>query len=157
MGKRGPTPMPTVIAKQKGNYRPSRHGDVVAKVDAIDFVYSNIPHPPAHLNNYAASIWNQQLMQAYKVYGYISFLDLKLFEQYCEVYGEIETIKYQNISRTFVDKSGNIRINPLYKELNMLRRDFQRLSAEFGFSPSARTRVPLQQQDNKGNEQEFEL
>jgi phage terminase small subunit len=40
-----------------------------------------------------------------------------------------------------------VRVNPLYVELNKLRKDFMRLSAEFGFTPSSRTRITLEQKE----------
>jgi P27 family predicted phage terminase small subunit len=84
-------------------------------------------------------------MQSQKLYGYISFIDLTLFKEYCYVYSELEWLKENTKGRFYLDDKGMKRIDPLYMELNKLRKDFLRLSQEFGFSPSARTRIQLQQ------------
>lgn len=145
MGKRGILPQPKAIAVQKGYYRPSKHSDEIADANSLDFVHEQIPTPPEDLNEQAKNIWNGQLMQAQKMYGYISYIDLSLFKEYCYVYAEMEWLKDNVKSRTYTDDKGTIRVDPLYTELNKLRKDFLRLSQEFGFSPSARTRIQLQQ------------
>jgi P27 family predicted phage terminase small subunit len=145
MGNRGPLPPPKAITIKKGYYQPSRHSDEIADANALDFVHEQIPTPPEDLNEKAKNIWNGQLMQAQKMYGYISYIDLSLFKEYCYVYAEMEWLKDNVKSRTYTDDKGTIRVDPLYTELNKLRKDFLRLSQEFGFSPSARTRIQLQQ------------
>ncbi len=146
MGRRGILPPPKAIAKQRGYYRPSKHGDQIAEVNVLDWVHQTIPTPPEDLTEVAKNVWNAQLLQAQKMYGYISLIDLALFKEYCYVYAEIEWLKENVKSRTYTDDKGTIRVEPLYTELNKLRKDFLRLSQEFGFSPSARTRIQLQQQ-----------
>jgi P27 family predicted phage terminase small subunit len=83
-------------------------------------------------------------MQSHKIYGYISYIDLSLFKEYCYVAGEMEWLKENVKSRTYTDDKGTIKIDPLYNELNKIRKDYLRLCQEFGFSPSARTRIQLQ-------------
>jgi P27 family predicted phage terminase small subunit len=108
-------------------------------------VHNTIPTPPDDLTDKAKEIWNSQLMQAQKMYGYISFIDLPMFKEYCYVYGEMEWLKENTKGRKYTDEKGAIRIDPLYLELNKIRKEFIRLSQEFGFSPSARTRIQLEQ------------
>jgi P27 family predicted phage terminase small subunit len=145
MGSRGPKPQPIAILKAKGTINVTRANDQIADANALDFVHEQIPTPPEDLNEQAKNIWNGQLMQAQKMYGYISYIDLSLFKEYCYVYAEMEWLKDNVKSRTYTDDKGTIRVDPLYTELNKLRKDFLRLSQEFGFSPSARTRIQLQQ------------
>jgi P27 family predicted phage terminase small subunit len=85
-------------------------------------------------------------------YGYISFIDLSMFKEYCYVYGEMEYLKEHTKGRTYTDDKGTIRLDPLYMELNKLRKDFIRLSQEFGFSPSARTRITLQNKPDENTD-----
>ena len=145
MGERGPKPQPKAIALQKGYYRPSKHDDQIADQNKLDWVHDTLPTPPEDLKPKAKDIWNAQLMQAQKMYGYISFIDLSLFKEYCYVYAEMEWLKENTKSRTYTDEKGNIKVDPLYTELNKIRKDFLRLSQEFGFSPSARTKIHLEQ------------
>jgi P27 family predicted phage terminase small subunit len=145
MGKRGPVPPPKAITIKKGYYQPSRHDDPIADTNALDWVHNEVPSPPEDLNDVAKKMWTQQLMQSQKLYGYISFIDLTLFKEYCYVYSELEWLKQNTKGRYYLDDKGAKKIDPLYMELNKLRKDFLRLSQEFGFSPSARTRIQLQQ------------
>ena len=87
----------------------------------------------------------------------MSWLDLGLLEEYCYVCQEMNELKELARDRTYLDRSGNVKINPLYQELNKLRKDYIRLAQEFGLSPSARTRVTLNQDPITQKEDEFEL
>ena len=144
MGQRGPTPPPKAVTIKKGYYQPSRHDDQIADANALDWVHDTIPTPPEDLSDKAKEVWTSQLMQSHKIYGYISYIDLSLFKEYCYVAGEMEWLKENVKSRTYTDDKGTIKIDPLYNELNKIRKDYLRLCQEFGFSPSARTRIQLQ-------------
>ena len=159
MGKRGPVKQPTSIVKQKGYYQPSRYSDELESTEKLDFVFDEIPQPPETLSELAAVVWNQMLMQACRLYGYISFIDLKLFAEYCECWSELQglTDLCRGNSIAYEDNNGVKRINPIYKERDDKRKLFIRLSQEFGFSPSARTRIKLEQKEAKAQEPEYEL
>ena len=144
MGSRGPVPPPKAVTIKKGYYQPSRHNDQIADANALDWVHDTIPTPPEDLSDKAKEVWTSQLMQSHKIYGYISYIDLSLFKEYCYVAGEMEWLKENVKSRTYMDDKGTIKIDPLYNELNKIRKDYLRLCQEFGFSPSARTRITLQ-------------
>jgi P27 family predicted phage terminase small subunit len=152
MGKRGPSPQPLAVLKAKGTINVTRANDQIADANELDWIYKEIPTPPDDLTDKAKNIWNQQLLQSQKIYGYISFIDLSMFKEYCYVYGEMEYLKEHTKGRTYTDDKGTTRIDPLYMELNKLRKDFIRLSQEFGFSPSARTRVSLQNKKEEHND-----
>ena len=154
MGERGRVPQPVEIVKQKGYYKPSKHQDqILDSKGEIKFVHNFLPSPPERLSEYAQNVWTSQLVQAQEIYGYISFLDLKVFEEYCYVCGEMEYLKENTKERYYTDEKGVRRVDPMYMELNKIRKDFIRLTQEFGFSPSARTRVSLiQKPDIKEDE-----
>ena len=152
MGSRGPSPQPIAVLKAKGTINVTRANDQIADANALDWVHQNIPTPPDDLNDVAKNIWTQQLMQSQKLYGYISYIDLSLFKEYCYVYGEMEWLKANTKGRTYTDDKGAVKIDPLYNELNKIRKDFLRLSQEFGFSPSARTRIQLQQKPEESTD-----
>ena len=159
MGKRGPIAQPIAVLKQKGTINITRAKDVKEIDQKLDFIYNSIPSPPDRMSDLGCEIWNSMLMQASKMYGYISFIDLKLFEEYCECWSELQSLnnKCRGNSISYEDKNGVKRINPIYKERDDKRKLFIRLSQEFGFSPSARTRIKLEQQKEEVQEPEYEL
>lgn len=142
---KGRKPIPKEIAKIRGYYRPNRHKDILA-VSGIDFVYGGIPEPPTNMRNYATKIWYEQLSQASKIDGYLAEIDLPLFEMYCNVYADLMETKdiLKKEPMQYKDANGVIRVNPLYNIQMALSKEFTTLSNEFGFSPSARTRIKLQ-------------
>ena len=152
MGSRGPSPQPIAVLKAKGTINVTRANDQIADANALDWVHDTIPTPPEDLSDKAKEVWTCQLMQSHKIYGYISYIDLALFKEYCYVAGEMEWLKENVKSRTYMDDKGTIKIDPLYNELNKIRKDFLRLSQEFGFSPSARTRIQLQQKPEESTD-----
>jgi|TARA_R110000850_G_scaffold30055_1_gene82839 P27 family predicted phage terminase small subunit len=147
MGKRGPKGQPTALLKAKGTGNSTRmKEDQLTKLgDELQWVNNGFPTPPDYLNEGAKAVWMQQLSEAQKVQGYISYLDLKVFAEYCYVCSEMDFLKDHSTIRTVEDNNGVIRVNPLYVELNKLRIVFLRLSAEFGFTPASRKGVELQQ------------
>jgi P27 family predicted phage terminase small subunit len=157
MGKRGPVKQPTAIIKAKGYFQPSRHTDELAENNKLRFVYNELPEPPNKLKKFGKDKWTAVLSEMSRVNGYVSWLDLGLLEEYCYVCQEMNELKELARDRTYLDRSGNVKINPLYQELNKLRKDYIRLAQEFGLSPSARTRVTLNQDPIIQKEDEFEL
>jgi len=158
MAKRGKKQLPTAIVKQRGFYKPSRHKDHIGENNAIEFVHNGIPTAPEHFDDKAVEIWQTILMQAQNVKGYISFLDLPLFEQYCECYSELHYLN--NLCRGnkyyYEDDKGVKRINPLYQEKDKKRKTLISLAREFGFTPSSRTGLKLTQETKKEKFDEFE-
>jgi|TARA_R110000851_G_scaffold727_2_gene2409 P27 family predicted phage terminase small subunit len=149
MGSRGPKAQPTALLKSKGtgNITRMKNDAITENGDKLQWVHNGIPMPPDYLNEGAKIVWMQQLGEAQKLYGYISFIDLKFFAEYCYVCSEMDYLKEHSTIRTVEDNNGVVRVNPLYVELNKLRKDFMRLSAEFGFTPSSRTRITLEQKE----------
>lgn len=158
MGERGKPPQPTALVKQKGYYRKDRHEDSIADSGALQFVYKNIPTPPEHFDDLAVEVWNSTLAQASQLYGYISFIDLAMFSEYCECYSELQDLnnKCRGNSLIYEDDNGVKRTNPLYKERDDKRKMLIQLSREFGFTPSARSRLALVQKVKNETFDEFE-
>lgn len=158
MGLRGPAAGSKEEHLQKGNFRPSRHDDPIADTKALDFVYGDIiPTPPDGFPDIAKQLWTTQLLLANAVYGFISFLDLVLFGEYCLCYAEVIKMREEDTPKTTTSQSGVIRIHPLYKILQEKEKLLIVLSREFGFSPGSRTRVNLIQQGAEEKEEEFTL
>jgi len=157
MGKRGPIRQPTAIIKAKGYFQPSRHTDELADTNKLRFIYNELPEPPKRLKKFGKDKWNALLFEMSRVNGYVSWLDLGMLEEYCYVCQEMDELKELARDRTYLDKAGNVKINPLYQELNKLRKDYIRLAQEFGITPSSRARVPLGKEPIQEQQEDFEL
>ncbi len=162
MGLRGPKQKPIAIIKKRDYYRPSVHrDDIVESKAALEFVHNGFPTPPEHFDDDAKDIWTTTLAQASKLYGYISFIDLKIFEEYCECYSELKELTKQCKTKKRVyykDNRGNMKPHPIFKARDDKRQLFMKLSGEFGFTPSSRTRVVLQKpKDLPKQVDEFEI
>ena len=134
---------PKAIAKQKGYYRPSRHSDAIADISGLDWVRSDTtPEAPEDLTDAAKEVWNYQLSQAANLEGYISAIDLRLFKEYCYLYGELRELE-ELIPNRLIIENGVRRVHPLYSEMQKLRKDFTTLGNVFGFSPLGRAKAKL--------------
>lgn len=83
--------------------------------------------------------------------GTLTEVDQSMFAIYCEAFGRLRRA-IANLDRMGAEdpttdgivlktRDGNFVQNPLVGAVNVLRRDVQRLAAEFGLSPSARTQI----------------
>lgn len=160
MGKRGTKPQPIAVIKAKGHYRPSRHKSEIDSVGAMDFVgRENLPTPPEHFTPDQADIWTKELFEIGKTYGWVGFVDLPMFEQWCLTYDackKLEDIcsKEQRVEYT---EKGRV-VNPIFKELREEKKLLKSLSAEFGLTPSSRTSIKLANKpEEKEKEPDFEL
>jgi P27 family predicted phage terminase small subunit len=152
---RGRTKQPTALAKIKGTFQPCRYETEID--DKLTFVYGIIPTPPEHLNSEAKEFWNATLSAAQKINGYISFIDLNLFSILCQVHSEIKETEQALNEKFYIDKNGIERPNPRIKYLQDLRKQFIELCREFGFSPSSRSKIKLQDVPTPPQEDEFQL
>lgn len=154
MGARGPNKLPAAIAKERGTYRPSSHPDEIAESGAITFIYKTIITPPWHMSAMGKKVWMAQLSEASRLDGYISILDLPLFESWCETYVDVMSLRKKKI-RPFVKVKGVLKANPLHKVLVELEKHFAMLCSLFGFNPSARVRLGLKQGNGDESEDEY--
>ena len=110
----------------------------------------DMPEPPVYLNEYARLEWDRLANTLYSI-GTLTEVDQTMFAAYCQAYArwrraeedlermaQIDQSTHGVVLRT---KEGNLFQNPLVGTVNTLRRDMQRLAAEFGLTPSARTQI----------------
>lgn len=155
MGKRGPKPKPAPLRLAGG-----RDIDQPIEPPSPD----DRPAPPAWLTTLALEEWRRIEVELWEQ-GCLSRIDQALFAAYCQAYGryvqaeidlnawiaaDLAAVKARKgrgkkghathgaVVRT---KTGNQIMNPLFGIVNSLRRDMQRLAAEFGLSPSSRVAV----------------
>jgi P27 family predicted phage terminase small subunit len=117
----------------------------------------NEPQPPAdmpacpdYLNDYARAEW-ARVADTLHAIGTLTQIDQTMFAAYCIAYSRWRRAE-EDLERMAVTdgsthaavirtKQGNLIQNPMVGVANTARREMQRLAAEFGLSPSARTQI----------------
>lgn len=162
MGKRGPKKTPIALRTVGGR-------DVAGDPPPPP-VDDDRPSPPAWLTPLARAEWDR-IEQALWAMGCLTEIDQGMFAAYCQAWGRYEqgeidlnaaiaaelsaapSRKKPNGRSRYKPKplqahgavaktaAGNLILNPLFGVVNTLRRDMQRLAAEFGLSPAARAAV----------------
>lgn len=156
MGKRGTKETPTAVLKLKGTYRKDRHGNSdVENAGAMEFISrNNLPMPPDYFDKELQKIWTSQLFHIGKTYGWVGFVDLPMFEQWCLTYRECQLLKdicYSSERQIETDKG--LVMNPVFKELREAQKLFAKISAEFGLTPSSRKSITLAQQEKEEDQE----
>ena len=144
MGKRGPRPKPTALRVLEGN-KGKRGYSQFEPAPPPD-----MPTCPEYLNTYARQEWERVAETLYAI-GTLALIDQTMLAAYCIAYSrwrhaeeDLERMAqgdnstHAAIIRT---KQGNLIQNPMVGVANTARREMQRLAAEFGLSPSARTQI----------------
>lgn len=152
---RGPKPSPTNVKMVMGNpgKRPLPQNEPRPK--------SGKPCAPAHLNEDAKLEW-VRVERELESLGILSGLDRAAFAAYCQAYGrwvqaERTLSKMNNQAEGLVIKTsnGNMIQNPLVGIANKAMADMVRYAAEFGMTPSARSRVSVGDQEGDDPADEF--
>ena len=150
MGARGPRPKPTALRVLEGNKgkRPLPQNEPAPPRD--------MPSPPPYLNAYASEEWDRLAETLYAI-GTLRAVDQATFAAYCLAFArwrqaeeDLERMAQMDQSThgaVLKTTSGNFIPNPLAGHVNTLRRDMQRLAAEFGLSPSSRTQIEAAQSE----------
>ena len=137
---RGRKKQPLALIEKKGTGNSTRLKQTRGDNKQYPFIYRELPSPPEDLKEIGISLWNRQLSMAMNIYGYISFMDLAVFGEYCWVYQELQRTK--RMAEVDEDFQGGQR-SPLHIQMDKLRKSFLELSREFGFTPSARSNIKL--------------
>jgi P27 family predicted phage terminase small subunit len=154
MAIRGGKPTPTSIKLLTGNpgQRPLQANEPKPK--------SRKPTAPAHLNDDAKDEW-ARIADELDALGILSGLDRAALGAYCQAYGrwaqaERALSKMKNQADGLIIKtiSGNMIQNPLVGVANKAMADMVRYAAEFGMTPSARSRISASEpgDDDPANE-----
>lgn len=144
MATRGRKPKPTQLKVISGTDRPSRRNDAEPKVAIA------MPDAPDHLSAEARAEWDRVCKEMFDA-GILSNLDRASLAAYCQAYGrwvqaeralarmaERDGLSHGLMIKT---KSGNAIQNPLVGSANKAMSDMVRYAAEFGLTPSARSRI----------------
>lgn len=140
---RGRKSKPSHLKVVTGTERPGRRNEAEPKPDL------SVPAPPPHLSDEAKVEWGRVCDDLYRL-GILTDLDRAALAAYCQAYGrwvhaERALAKMAEGSATggmiIKTKSGNAIQNPLVGAANKAMSDMMRYAAEFGMTPSARSRI----------------
>ena len=144
MARRGPKTKPTQLKVLSGTARKHRINAHEPQPEVAR------PAPPDHLTPAAITEWERVIEETVSL-GIMTNLDRGALAAYCQAYGrwvaaetalarmaEKDAITEGLILRT---KAGNAIQNPLVGSANKAMADVVRYAAEFGLTPSARSRV----------------
>ncbi|MEB8385612.1 phage terminase small subunit P27 family [Rhodobacteraceae bacterium KMM 6894] len=144
MAPRGPKTKPTKLKLLTGTARSHRLNPQEPQPEVAR------PEAPDHLTDAARNEWDRVVVDLVAL-GILTDLDRGALAVYCQAYGRwraAETALARMAARdTMTDgliiktKSGNLIQNPLVGAANKAMADMVRYAAEFGLTPSARTRV----------------
>jgi len=141
---RGRKPKPTHLKLITGN--PGRRA-LNTKEPSLP---SALPSPPTHLSDEAKIEWDRVAEDLYRI-GILTNIDRAVLAAYCQAYGRwvsaelalTEMAKNDEVTHGLTVKTinGNILQNPMVGMANKAMADMVRYAAEFGMTPSARSRI----------------
>jgi len=144
MATRGRKPTPTHLKLVKGNpgKRPINEREPVPT--------SELPSVPEHLDDLAKVEWGRVSEELYRM-GILSGVDRAALAVYCQAYARWERAERAIAKIAERDAgtgglmirttNGNMVQNPLVGTANKAMSDMVRYAAEFGMTPSARSRI----------------
>lgn len=148
---RGRKPKPTALKLVTGNpgRRPLNKKEPKPK--------RVIPSPPEHMSARAMAAWGALSTRLDRL-GLLTELDALALEQLCENYGEILELRADIVAngrfQTVTTQSGDAmeRVRPAATLLSDAERRFRAMMAEFGLTPSARSRVTPTTDDDRSHD-----
>jgi P27 family predicted phage terminase small subunit len=156
MGKRGPKPTPTAVLK----LRDSRRANLNRNEPKPE---PGVPDPPEILDEEGLSVWNQLIPQL-KAMGVLTKIDGLALSRYCVIWSQwvkaTQFIQQHGTTYPLKDGNGKVKCFAQFPQVAIMHKTTQalsRLEAEFGLTPSARTRIdvtikpPIDPNDPKAN------
>jgi len=155
----GPKKEPTALKKLKNN--PGKRA--LPKNEPKPKI--RIPTAPAHLSPSAKTEWKRICKELFNL-GLLSGADRAALAAYCQCYSRWKTAetkltqagkKKGAVGGGLLEKTsnGNLIQSPLVGIANTAMRDMMRYAAEFGMTPSARTRIEASPLTDDEPEDEF--
>ena len=151
MAPRGPKTKPTNLKLLTGTARGHRLNPSEPQPDV------SMPDAPGHLTEAARIEWDR-IVRELVAMKLMTELDRAALAAYCQAYGRwssAETALARMAARDATTdglivktRSGNLIQNPLVGAANKAMADMVRYAAEFGLTPSARTRVGSVQRED---------
>lgn len=167
MSKRGPAPTPTAILKRRGSWRANLNPEEPAPAIGR-------PTKPPGLPATAAKVWNQvcRLLEEMKVLSVVDGGQLERYARYlvrwrqCEDFIVEHGLTYPLKSTNppayvgTIEQTGEFVVGwrefPEVKESHRLNEALRQIEANFGLTPSARSRIRVQHDEPEPDEDSFE-
>lgn len=146
MGLRGPAPKPSAIKKAQGTYRPDR----AARNEAQPGAGQRTPNAPAWLDFKAKAIWQRHARRLWDA-GLLTDIDVSALAALCEAEALYQTAVAMLATGGVVTttETGYAYPSPWVAIRTQALKQCQLLWREFGMTPSSRTRVSAQQEEEK--------
>lgn len=146
MGKRGPAPKPSALKLVENTYRSDR-----AAPNEVEFA-EGLPPAPEFLGPRAQREWGRIVGELEKVPGLLQQTDMAALAAYCSTFATFahceEILRDGGLTTTVTMKNGTER--QVARDEVRIRSDawakLRQFAAEFGFTPSARSRVSAPRQ-----------
>jgi P27 family predicted phage terminase small subunit len=151
---RGRKPKPTIEKQLAGN--PGKRALNLSEPKP----QLGLPPRPAYLTGDARREWERVAKDLYRL-GLLANIDRSVLAAYCAAVGTFVEAEEQlkNEPLTIVTDKGNIIQNPLVGIRNTAIQQFVKIAAEFGMTPSSRTRIHAEPPEKEKSlaEQLFEM
>ncbi len=149
---RGGRSKPTELKLMQGTQRPSRSKKDEPKPKPAKM------RPPSHLTGPAKKEWARMAAKLHPL-GLLTEIDVPALELYCETYARWLDAKDKVTEKgaVLVTSNGNLVQNPYLAVANKSQDQMLKILAEFGMTPSSRTRVSasVPDADNKDIEKQL--
>lgn len=151
---RGRKPKPTGLKVVAGTDRADRRNDQEPRFNP------EIPTPPPFLSDEAKVEWGRVCDVLFQA-GVLAKTDRAALGAYCQAYGRWQQAEAalslmaarDNVTRGLMIKTtnGNAVQNPLVGTANKAMADMVRFAAEFGMTPSARSRIKAEERGKEND------
>ncbi|NLW92383.1 MAG: phage terminase small subunit P27 family [Syntrophomonadaceae bacterium] len=148
MGARGPAGKPKALKELQGNpgKRPlNQHEPIFPK-------YDELPKPPAHLTTLAKKEFSRVVPLLHQA-GILTQVDINVVAAYSQAFGRwVDAEKAIKIhGMTYESDKGNIIQRPEVGIASTAMKEMVSFAAEFGMTPSSRSRIKVEQLEDKVN------
>ncbi len=145
MGRRGPRPKPTKLKELAGN--PGKRA--LNRNEPRPPRANRTPGPPAHLSVEARKAW-KRLARDLHALGLLTRVDYDALAAYCETWATWVEAKRRLRESNLVLRSGERYVrNPLLIIIDESEKRMHRWLAEFGMTPSSRSRVQVELEEDE--------
>lgn len=157
MGRRGPAPRPTRLNELAGN--PGKRARNAR--EAQPAVPAKLPTAPRWMSEEAKGLWKRIARQLFEC-GLLTAVDQTALAALCEAYGtfmEARGVVAEEGMIAYSEKGAPYQ-HPAVGVMNSARKELLTWMREFGMTPSARSRIRVDQEEVDGMEDlfsEFEM
>lgn len=141
----GPRPEPIALRIFRGN--PGRR-----RIPRVPQFTTRLSAPPEFLDATAKRVWRELVKSMATVPGLVTAVDAPALALMCQAYADAVGFRAEVAKRGAVVTTGRgmIRVNPAIAAYNAAVATYLKFAAEFGLTPSARSRVhlPLPHEDD---------